>query len=275
MLLKTYEWGDPAAFPLVCIHGVGGHGGNFEHVAEDWWAKHFRVITFDLRGHGHSGWEPPWTHATFVADIIETIDALGLDQPDWVGVSFGGRLLLELIARHPNRVRRAAALEPVIQIAPELAMHRAQQELTGDVWDSLEAFVASRENTGDDIDVKRYAADIADHFEPLPDGRVRRRTCQPAIVSIFSEFAAPAPPPETITMPTMILYAPAFGLVTPEQRATYEPHVTEVVEVPGMHAVLTSAYEVTAGAVERFMSQPAMARTRDGRVGSLASENGG
>src|SRR5262249_25976360 len=163
----------------------------------------------------------------------------------WVGVSFGGRLLLQLIARHPDRIRRAAVLEPVIEITPQLAMHRATQELTGDVWDSIEAFVASRENTGDDIDAERYAADLAGHFETLPDGRVRRRTCQPAIVAIFSEFAAPAPRPETITVPTMILYAPAFGLVTPAQRAAYEPYLAEVVEVPGMHAVLTSAYEQT------------------------------
>jgi lipase len=253
MLLKSYEWGDASAPPLVCIHGVGGHHGNFEHVAQDRWGERFRVIAFDLRGHGASSWLPPWTHATYVADIVETVDALGLEQPNWVGVSFGGRLLLELIARHPERVRRAAALEPVIQISPELALHRAQQELTGDVWDSIEAFVASRENTGD-IDVERYAADLRDHFETLPDGRVKRRTCQPAIVSIFSEFAAPAPPPETITTPTMVLYAPAFGLVTPEQRAAYEPHLAEVVEVPGMHAVLTSAYEQTASAVERFLS---------------------
>jgi lipase len=253
--LDTWEWGDPASPPLVCVHGVGGHHGYFEHVAADRWARHFRVIAPDLRGHGSSGWEPPWTQAIYVADIVETIDALGLEQPDWVGVSFGGRLLLELIARHPERVRRAAALEPVIRISPELALHRAEQELTGDVWDSIEAFVASRENTGDDIDVERYAADLRGHFETLPDGRVRRRTCQPAIVSIFSELAAPAPPPETVTVPTMMLYAPAFGLVSPEQRAAYEPHLAEVVEVPGMHAVLTSAYEQTAGAVERFLAR--------------------
>ena len=82
---------------------------------------------------------------------------------------------------------------------------------------------------------------------------MRRRTCQPAIVSIFSEFAAPASPPETITVPTMMLYAPAFGLVTPEQRREYEPRHAQVVEVPGMHSVLTTAYEETTSAVENFL----------------------
>jgi lipase len=256
VLLKTYEWGDPSAPPLICIHGVGGHGRNFEHVATDRWSKHFRVISFDLRGHGYSDWSPPWGFNNFVDDIVETVDSLSIDRALWVGHSFGGRLIFELIGRFPERVLRAVATEPVLQISPELAAHRANQELTGDVWDSLEAFVAARENTGSDIDVKAYLADLADHFDTLPDGRVKRRTSQPAIVSIFGQFAnaAPEPSAENISVPTMILYSPAFGLVTPEQLAAYEPHLAEVVAVPGMHAVFTSAYEETAGAVERFFS---------------------
>jgi lipase len=252
MLLEVSEWGNPEGPPLVCIHGVGGSRANWQHVAEDRWGEHFRVIAPDLRGHGDSGYEPPWTHATYVEDIIETIDALGLDRPSFVGHSFGGRLLLELIARHPERVAKAAVTEPVIQITPELAFHRAEQERLGGTWGSLQDFVASRENTGD-VDPERYLADLDGHFETLEDGRVRRRTCQSAIVAIFSEFAAAAPPPDTITVPTLLLYSPEFALVTPEQRAAYEPHVAEVVEVPGLHAVFTSAYEETSTAIEKFL----------------------
>jgi lipase len=117
----------------------------------------------------------------------------------------------------------------------------------------VEAFVASRENTGN-VDVQAYAANCRDNFEELPDGRVRRRTCQPAIVSIFSEFALPAIAPASIAVPTLLLYAPTFGLVTPEQRAAFEPYLAKVVEVPGMHAVLTSAFDETTTAVEQFFS---------------------
>lgn len=254
MKLVVSEWGNPDGPPLVCIHGVGGNRGNFERVAKERWGQHFRVIAPDLRGHGDSGYEPPWTHATYVDDIIETLDAMGLDRVSIVGHSFGGRLVLELLARFPERVDRAAVTEPVIQITPELAMHRAEQERLGGTWDSLEAFVASRENTGD-VDPEAYLADLQGHFETLEDGRVRRRTNQAAIVAIFSEFAAPAPAPsaETIPVPTLLLYSPAFGLVTPEQRAAYEPHVAQVVEVPGMHAVFTTAYEETSSAIEKFL----------------------
>ncbi len=78
-----------------------------------------------------------------------------------------------------------------------------------------------------------------------------------AIVSIFSEFAVPAPPPETLQVPAMLLYSPAFGLVTPEQLASYEGRFEMVVEVPGLHAVLWTAFEETADAVERFLETPA------------------
>lgn len=252
MILKTVEWGDPNGRPLVCVHGVGGYSGNWEHVATDRWGRTFRVISFDLRGHGDSGYEPPWTFKTYVDDIIETIDHLGLEKPDWVGHSFGGRLLLELIARFPERVNRAAVTEPVIQISPELAWHRAEQERLGGIWNSLEEFVGSRENTGS-INTEAYLADVKDHFETLEDGRVKRRTNQCAIVAIFSEFASPSPDPSTITMPTLLLYSPAFGMVTPQQVEAYRPYVTEVVGVPGMHAVFTSAYEETSTAIEKFL----------------------
>lgn len=254
MKLVVSEWGNPDGPPVVCIHGVGGNRGNFQRVAEERWGQHFRIIAPDLRGHGDSGYEPPWTHATYVDDIIETLDDLGIGRAHFVGHSFGGRLVLELMARYGDRVDRAAVTEPVIQITPELAMHRAEQERVGGTWDSLEAFVASRENTGD-VRPEDYLADLEGHFETLEDGRVRRRTNQAAIVAIFSEFAASAPAPsaESIPVPTLLLYSPAFGLVTPEQRAAYEPFVAEVVEVPGMHAVFTTAYEETSTAIEKFL----------------------
>jgi Predicted hydrolases or acyltransferases (alpha/beta hydrolase superfamily) len=101
MLLHVYEWGDPGGEPLVCLHGVTGYAGVYQRLAEERWRKR-RVLAFDLRGHGRSGWEPPWTFATHVADLTETATALGLSTADWVGHSFGGRLILELASVSRN-----------------------------------------------------------------------------------------------------------------------------------------------------------------------------
>jgi lipase len=91
--LNVFEWGEADGPPVVCVHGATGHGQRFEQLAEERWAKRLRVIAVDLRGHGGSAWEPPWTIETHVSDLVETVDALDLAQADWIGHSFGGRLV--------------------------------------------------------------------------------------------------------------------------------------------------------------------------------------
>src|SRR5918911_1703522 len=61
MLLHLHEWGERAAPPLVCLHGVTGHGRRFRRLAEERLAQRFRVLAPDPRGHGRSDSEPPQT----------------------------------------------------------------------------------------------------------------------------------------------------------------------------------------------------------------------
>jgi lipase len=249
--LHVHEWGDANAPPLVCLHGVTGHGERFRQLAEERWASRFRVIAPDLRGHGRSGWEPPWSFSTHVADVIETIDALGLEQPDWVGHSWGGRLVLEMAAAHPQRMRRAVLLDPAIDVLPHFALAAAELELGEAVFDSIESWVDGRSDAaGSDRD--RVLADSLRAFDPEPDGRVRRRASQAAIISIYGELASPAPPPDTLTMPTRLVYAPAYGLVRDDHLEAYGRSV-DVVQVAGQHMVMWDAFDATADAVEEFL----------------------
>src|ERR671929_544430 len=104
MLLHLHEWGEPAAPPLVCLHGITAHGRRFRRLAEERLARRFRVLAPDLRGHGFSDWEPPWTIAAHAADVLETVEAAGVERAAWVGHSFGGRPVLELAALAPGRI---------------------------------------------------------------------------------------------------------------------------------------------------------------------------
>jgi lipase len=245
MRLHLFEWGDPSAPPVVCVHGVTAHGERFRQLAEERWAARFHVLAPDLRGHGRSAWEPPWTFAQHVDDLVDTFGALG--ACDWVGHSFGGRLVLELAARHPQLVRRAVLLDPAIHVLPHIAEWVADSERAEPVYDSVEAYVDSREDAGL-VDRDRAIADTALQLEPLPDGRVRRRTSQAAVVSIYGELATEPPPPPAV--PTLLLYAPDYGLVREEHVAQYE----HVVTVPGMHMVMWAAFDETASAVEEFLA---------------------
>jgi lipase len=256
MLLHVDEWGDPRGEPLVCLHGVTGYAGVYQRLAEERWSER-RVLAFDLRGHGRSGWEPPWTFATHVADLVETSEALGLSTADWVGHSFGGRLVLELAAVHPQLVLRAVLLDPAIQLLPEVALAVADFERREPVYGSAEEYVEERLVLYPDSPRAAIEHEAAQHLEQQSDGSLRRRTCQGAAVSIYGELASPPPPPSTLEAETMLLYAPAYGLVSAEQVEMYRVALGDrlrIVEVLGMHMVQWDAFDEVAVAVEDFLS---------------------
>ncbi len=258
MILHTHEWGDPSDRPLLCLHGVTAHGERFRRLALERWAARFHVVAPDLRGHGHSGYEPPWNLETHVADLVETIDALGVEQADWVGHSFGGRLLLELSSAHPERIGRIVLLDPAIQILPHVALNSAEAERRDAVYDSPKEY-ADRRGDGPSTPPELVLEDAELACERLPDGRLRRRTSQAAVISIYGELASDPPPPETLRAPTLLIHAPAYGIVRDEQLAAYANRV-EAVAVPGEHVVMWDAFDEVADTVERFLENPGAER---------------
>ena len=258
MLLHVYEWGDPRGEPLVCLHGVTGYAGVYQRLAEERWRER-RVLGVDLRGHGRSGWEPPWTFATHVADLAETSAALGLSTADWVGHSFGGRLVLELAAAQPQLVRRAALLDPAIQLLPHVALDVAALERREPVYRSVEDYIQERRLLYPDSPRAAIEHEAAQHLEQQRDGSLRRRTCQAAAVSIYGELASAPPPPSTLATETFLLHAPAYGLVRAEQIEMYRVALGDrlrIVEVPGMHMVQWDAFDEVAAAVEALLNAP-------------------
>jgi lipase len=252
MRLHLHEWGDPAAPPLVCIHGVSAHGLRFRRLAEERWASRFHVLAPDLRGHGRSGWEPPWSTAQLVTDVLETTGVAGI----WLGHSLGARLALEVAARRPELVQRAILLDPAIQVLPNVALDLAQQQCQDGSYESVEEAVAARVLTAELTAREIIEEDMVEHLARGPDGRYRLRCCRAAVASIFGELVTPPAPPETLRAETLLVYAPAFGLVHEEQVEAYRAALGErltVVAVPGGHMVFWDAYEQTAAAIDAFL----------------------
>ncbi|MGH3048885.1 MAG: alpha/beta fold hydrolase [Gaiellaceae bacterium] len=256
MILDVTAWGDPAGEPLVCLHGVTGYAGVYQRLAEERWPER-RVLAFHLRGHGSSGWEPPWTFATHVADLAETAASLGIDAVDWVGHSFGGRLVLELAAAHPELVRRAALLDPAIRVRTHVAADTAELERREPVYATRADYVEERLLLYADSRRAAIEHEAEANLEQLRDGRFRRRTCQPAAISIFGELASAPPPPDTLRVPALLLYAPAYGLVQEHQVDAYRAALGDrlrIVEVPGLHMVMWDAFDEVAAAVSELLA---------------------
>jgi lipase len=259
VLLQLHEWGDPSAPPVVCVHGVSAHGRRFRKLAEERLAQRFRVLAPDLRGHGASDWEPPWTIATHLHDVLETLDDAGVRGADWIGHSFGGRVVLELAALDPDRIERAVLLDPAIQLLPHVGFDFAELARADRAYDAPEEAIAERLESSAATPREHLEEENREHLVRHPDGKFRFRYCQAAVVSLYGELCTPAPAPETLRMPSLLVHAGEFGLVRADQLAEYERALgdgLQVVEVPGGHMVYWDAFEETANAIEEFLENP-------------------
>ena len=260
MLLHLHEWGDRAAPPLVCLHGVMGHGRRFRRLVEDRLASRFRVLAPDLRGHGRSRWEPPWDLVTHLGDLLETVEAAGVARASWLGHSFGGRLLVELASLEPERVERAVVLDPAVQVRPSEALAEAEHERADKSFATVDEAIANRIETAPLYSTPRelLEEEMDEHLVRSPDGRLRYRYCQSAVVAAWSEMSTDPPAFEQARLPTLLVLGERSELVTAEQLEAWRAalgDLLEVVTVPGGHIVLWDAYGETAGAVTDFLAR--------------------
>ena len=67
-------------------------------------SRHWRVLRFDLPGHGGAPAHPAPSVAELAARLLATLDMLGIDRFGYAGCSIGGAIGAELALRHPLRV---------------------------------------------------------------------------------------------------------------------------------------------------------------------------
>ena len=68
-------------------------------------SRRYRVLTWDMRGHGASDTPPgPWTLADLASDLRALLDALGVARTHLVGHSGGGVAALQFALTYPERL---------------------------------------------------------------------------------------------------------------------------------------------------------------------------
>lgn len=102
--LAVYETGNPEGPAILFIHGFTGNHLSWVEQFSSELAEQFRLIAFDLRGHGASD-KPlqPQAYAEpalWAADIDAVIRARELDNPVLVGWSMGGALIADYLDAH-------------------------------------------------------------------------------------------------------------------------------------------------------------------------------
>ncbi len=93
---------------VVFLHGIGGHRGNWVDQL-DRFSRHYRAVAWDARGYGDSDdYDGPCRFEDFSDDLAGLLDHLDVERAHLVGLSMGGRILMDFAVRHAGRVRSLA-----------------------------------------------------------------------------------------------------------------------------------------------------------------------
>jgi len=131
MYYEEYGEGDP----LILLHGFTSCSQYWKPFVDDF-AKHYRVILIDLRGHGRStNPSNQFTMRQSALDVFALLDALGIDKFSSVGFSAGGMTLLHMATQQKSRIQNMVLVASTSYFPEEC--RAIQRELSPDslVWD--------------------------------------------------------------------------------------------------------------------------------------------
>src|SRR5215470_18838781 len=105
--------GPDSGTPIVLVHGFASDY-RLNWVGTRWQETlveaGFRVVGLDCRGHGDS--DKPHDEAAYAVglmagDVVGLLDKLRIDECAYLGYSMGGRIGLQVVLDHPERITRA------------------------------------------------------------------------------------------------------------------------------------------------------------------------
>ncbi len=159
-------------FPVLMIHGSGpgvSAWANWRLVMPEL-ARRARVIAPDMVGFGFTD-RPAgqqYDMDVWVEQAVGLLDALGMEQADLVGNSFGGALAIAMAIRHPRRVRRLVLMGSVgvpFEITEGLDKVWGYQPSFESMLELLDFFAWDRALVNEELARLRYEASIRPGFQ--------------------------------------------------------------------------------------------------------------
>lgn len=185
-----------AGAPVVLVHGFTGS------IERSWidtdvlpdLARDYRVIAFDLRGHGKSD-KPhaPMAYQDLAVDVIRLMDHLKLQQAHLVGYSLGGIILAKLLTTHPARFTSAvlggAAYRRSQGEDADGATEAAAREIEAGIYRALVVSTAPTDELPPDEDtIRRRSREISRESDLLAHAALMR--ARRALLVTDAEIAA-------------------------------------------------------------------------------------
>lgn len=92
--------------PVLVLGNSLGTDGRLWDAQVEVWRRDFRVLRFELPGHGGTAaWHAPFHMGALAEALLALLDELAIARCHYCGLSMGGAIGLELAARAPQRVQ--------------------------------------------------------------------------------------------------------------------------------------------------------------------------
>ena len=256
--VRVREQGPEDAPVVLLIHGFSFSLESFDAWADDL-DRDYRVIRYDLLGHGLTGPDPetrynPMERAAFLGSVMDSLD---IDRAIIAGNSLGGLIAWRFAANHPDRVEKLILISPggfsingvgdtPVPVPPAVAF-----TLTTAPEPAIRAMMSFV--YGDDALVTDEAV-----------ARVRALLLEPgngeAMLAHLEEFTLPDPSADLrrVTSPTLILWGEADGLIPAEHGDRFASYIqdTTLILYPGVgHAAQEEAPAATLTDTRAFLDQ--------------------
>ncbi|MFZ0168865.1 MAG: alpha/beta hydrolase [Candidatus Dormiibacterota bacterium] len=208
---RLVGWKTGSGPVVLVLHGGPGLSEYTESLLAEL-TDHYTVVRYQQRGLAPSTTAGPFDVDTQVADVVSVLDHLGLEQGVMIGHSWGGHLLMHLMAAHQDRVAAAVVIDPL-----------------GAVGDGGEADLGRVLGERTTPEAAARAAEL-DERALLGEG-----TAADAIEGLALFWPGYFPdPPSAPPMPAMEISLPAYGETFTSIREHFERHTLESL-LPKVH----------------------------------------
>ena len=240
---------------LVFLHGIGGSRHNWNQQLQHF-APKYQPVAWDARGYGDSDdYEGPCRFEDFSKDLLQLLDQLEAPDAHFVGLSMGGRILMDFVDRYPSRIRSMVIAASFPSFGQTLSQEQQQEflrkrrepllsgagtgEMAGALLDSLLGPTATPE-------ARKAALHSISQLRPASYLKVLEATLS------FDRTHALA----RSCKPTLLLYGECDTLVTPQAGQRVQaliPHAQTAVLPTAGHLLNLEAPDVFNQLVERFL----------------------